>query len=184
MDLSKSIEALRQGKTILYPTDTIWGIGCDATNANACNKIIEIKNRPKDKSFIILMDGFPMLERYIHEFHEVCYDLVDLATEPLTIIYPKANGLAPSAVANDGSVGIRITKDPICLQLIRGLRKPLLSTSANISGKKISETFHDIDASIKSGVDAIVSERLDEKMTTPSKLLKIGLSGEITIIRK
>jgi len=184
MDLSNSIEALQNGKTILYPSDTIWGIGCDATDSIACDKIIDIKKRSKDKSFIILMDGFPMLERYIHDFHEVCYDLIDLATQPLTIIYPNASGLAASILASDGSVGIRITKDPICLKLIRGLRKPLLSTSANISGSKNPETYHDIDDGIKSSVDAIVAEKLTEQMSTPSKLIKIGLSGEITVIRK
>ena len=184
MDLSKSIHALRNGKTILYPSDTIWGIGCDATDATACDKIIDLKNRPTDKSFIILMDGFPMLERYINEFHEVCYDLVDLATQPLTIIYPNARGLAASILASDGSVGIRITKDPICLKLIRGLRKPLLSTSANITGNTSPETFNDIDDEIKSSIDEIVKQRLTEQMATPSKLIKIGLSGEITIIRK
>ena len=184
MELSKSIQALRNGKTILYPSDTIWGIGCDATDSNACDKIIQIKNRPNDKSFIILMDGFPMLERYVHEFHEVCYDLVDLATHPLTIIYPNARGLAASILAKDGSVGIRITKDPICLKLIRGLRKPILSTSANISGSKNPEIYSDIDDEIKSSVDEIVKQKLAEQMKAPSKLIKIGLSGEITLIRK
>jgi L-threonylcarbamoyladenylate synthase len=184
MDLSNSIQALRNGKTILYPSDTIWGIGCDATDANACDKIIDIKNRPNGKSFIVLMDGFPMLERYINEFHEVCYDLVDLATHPLTIIYPNARGLAASILASDGSVGIRITKDPLCLKLIRGLRKPLLSTSANVSGSKNPETYSDIHDEIKSSVDEIVKQKLTEQMAAPSKVIKISVSGEITLIRK
>lgn len=177
------IELLKAGKTILYPTDTIWGIGCDATNEMACQKIMEIKNRPENKSFIVLVDGFPMLERYVPEFHEVCYDLADLATSPLTIIYPNAKGIAKSALATDGSVGIRITKDPVCLKLIRGMRKPLLSTSANLSGEKNPESFDEINPRIKDMVDGIVEERLTEKMTKASQIIKIELDGTVKVIR-
>ena len=178
------IEGLKKGATVLYPTDTIWGIGCDATNEEACQKILDIKNRPDTKSFILLVDGFPMLQRYIPEFHEICYDLADLATRPLTIIYPNATGLAPSVLAADGSVGIRITNDPICLQLIRGLKKPLVSTSANLSGQPSPINFESVDAKIKSNVDFIVKQRLNEKMTTPSQIIQIGVSGDVKIIRK
>ena len=179
-----TIEILKNGGTILYPTDTIWGIGCDATNEEACLKILDLKNRPEGKSFIVLVDSFAMLERYIPEFHEVCYDLVDFASKPLTIIYPSANGLAPSVLAEDGSVGIRITKDPLCRKLIQGLRKPLVSTSANLSGENTPISFGDIHPTIKSGVDEIIKERTEEKMSKPSQILKIALSGEIKIIRK
>lgn len=182
--LQPIIQELREGKTILYPTDTIWGLGCDATNEEACQQIMEIKKRPASKSFVLLVDGFPMLERYIPDFNEVCYDLADFATKPLTIIYPNAKGLAPSVVAEDGSVGIRITKDPICLALIRGIRKPLVSTSANISGESVPENFASIHPDIKSGVDAIVEERTEEICTTPSQIIKIGLDGSVNIIRK
>lgn len=184
MNLKDIIEGLKKGDVILYPTDTIWGLGCDATNEEACQRIHALKKRPDDKSFILLVDGFPMLERYIPDFHEVCYDLVDLATSPLTIIYPNAKGIAPSVLAEDGSVGIRITKDPICLQLIRGLRKPLVSTSANISGFAAPTSYSYIEDEIKDGVDHIIMERLEEKMTTPSQIIKIGLGGEVTVIRK
>jgi L-threonylcarbamoyladenylate synthase len=183
MDLSAAIEALQNGKTILYPTDTIWGLGCDATNEAACKRIAEIKNRPGDKSFILLADSFRMIEHYIPEFPAVCYDLVDYADKPLTIIYPNAKGLASSVLAEDGSVGIRLTKDPICVQLIRALRKPLVSTSANISGKPSPSSFDEIDDVIKEQVDAIVMERLAEKMSTPSQIIKIGLDSSIKIIR-
>ena len=125
-----------------------------------------------------------MLERYIPEFHEVCYDLIDLATKPLTIIYPNAKGLAPSVLASDGSVGIRLTTDPTCQKLIRSIRKPIVSTSANISGQASPTCFAEIDASIKSGVDAIVETRLEEKMTTPSQIIKIDVNGAVQIIRK
>ncbi len=183
-DIKKAIEVLQKGGLILYPTDTIWGIGCDATNEEACQRIHEIKNRPPSKSFIVLVDGFPMLERYIPEFHEVCYDLADFASRPLSIIYPGAEGLAPSVLAEDGSVGIRITQDPICLKLIRGIRKPLVSTSANLSGQPFPECFDDVDPAIKSAVDCIVAERTHEKLLKPSQIIKIGLGGEVQIIRK
>lgn len=184
MNLNDIIEGMKKGDIILYPTDTIWGLGCDATNEEACQRIHELKKRPDNKSFILLVDGFPMLERYIPEFHEVCYDLADLATSPLTIIYPNAKGIAPSVLAEDGSVGIRITQDPICLKLIRGLRKPLVSTSANISGYAAPTSYSYIEDEIKDGVDHIVMERIEEKMTSPSQIIKIGLGGEVTVIRK
>jgi len=183
MDLSKAIEALREGNTILYPSDTIWGIGCDATNDEACKKISELKGRGEDKSFILLVDNFSMLEYYIPDFPEVCYDLVDLSTKPLTIIYPNAKKLAPSVLAEDGSVGIRVTTDPICLKLIRGMRKPLVSTSANISGSPSPIRFDEIQSEIKDGVDIIVEERTEEKMTTPSQIIKIGIGGDVKVIR-
>lgn len=182
--MKDTIELLRNGGTILYPTDTIWGIGCDATNEEACQKILTLKNRPENKSFILLVDNFAMLERYIPNFQEVCYDLVDFASKPLTIVYPNAQGLAPSVIAKDGSVGIRITKDPLCLKLIRGMRKPIVSTSANLSNEKVPNCFDDIDLIIKNGVDSIIMERLEEKMTTPSQIIKIGISGEVNVIRK
>ena len=182
--MKTTIDLLKDGGTILYPTDTIWGIGCDATNEEACQKILDLKKRPEGKSFIVLVDGFPMLERYIPEFQEVCYDLVDFATKPLTIIYPNAEGLAPAVLGEDGSVGIRITQDPLCRRLIRGLRKPIVSTSANLSNDKTATCFDEVHADIKSGVDEIILERTKEKMTTPSQIIKIGLAGEVTVIRK
>ena len=184
MDVREIVETLKSGGTILYPTDTVWGIGCDATNDEACNKIIEIKNRPDHKSFILLVDNFAMLERYITNFQEVCYDLVDLATQPLTIIYPNAKGLAPSILAKDGSVGIRITEDPTCLKLIRGLKKPLVSTSANLSGEKNASFFEEISEEIKMKVDAIVELNLEKEMSRPSQIIKIGLNGSVDILRK
>jgi L-threonylcarbamoyladenylate synthase len=181
--MEKTIELLRNGGVILYPTDTIWGIGCDATNEEACGKILNLKQRPAQKSFIVLVDSLSMLEKYVPEFHDICYDLIAVTEKPLTIIYPSAKGLAPSVLAEDGSVGIRLTKDPICLQLIRSLKKPIVSTSANISGKKIPASFDEIEKSIKNGVDAIIEERLAERMTTPSQIIKIELNGTLQIIR-
>jgi L-threonylcarbamoyladenylate synthase len=182
--MEKAIETLKNGGVILYPTDTIWGIGCDATNEAACQKISQIKNRPDNKSFIILVDSVQMIEKYIPEFPDVCYDLVDLADKPLTIIYPNAKGLAPSILADDGSVGIRVTKDPICLKLIRSMRKPLVSTSANLSGEANPSCFADVNQQIKDQVDAIVMEKLDVKNNVASQIIKIGLNYSIQVIRK
>jgi L-threonylcarbamoyladenylate synthase len=182
--MEKAIETLKNGGVILYPTDTIWGIGCDATNEAACQKISQIKNRPENKSFIILVDSVQMIEKYIPEFPDVCYDLVDLADKPLTIIYPNAKNLAPSILAEDGSVGIRLTKDPICLKLIRSMRKPLVSTSANLSGEANPSCFADVNQQIKDQVDAIVMEKLDVKNNVASQIIKIGLDYSIQVIRK
>jgi L-threonylcarbamoyladenylate synthase len=184
MNIDQTIEVLKNGGTILYPTDTIWGIGCDATNEAACQKILELKNRPTEKSFIVLMDSIAMLEKYVPEFNEICYELLEIAENPLTLIYPSAKGLAPSVLAKDGSVGIRITKDPTCLKLIRSLKKPIVSTSANLSGTANPSTFDAIDPTIKKGVDALLELRLDEKMATPSQIIRIALDGTIEIIRK
>lgn len=184
MELTPAIEALKNGKIILFPTDTIWGLGCDATNEEACHQILKLKNRPENKSFVLLADGFQMIERHIPEFAEVCYELADLADRPLTIVYPNARGLAPSVLAEDGSVGIRITKDPLCLRLIRAIRKPIVATSANLSGRPSPSVFDDIPAELKAGVDAIVMERLFEKCDVPSQIIKIGLDSSIQIIRK
>ncbi|MFK7787531.1 MAG: L-threonylcarbamoyladenylate synthase [Crocinitomicaceae bacterium] len=184
IDLTKHFEVLRSGGTILYPTDTIWGIGCDATNDEACKRIAELKGRADNKSFVLLADGFPMIQKYIPDFPEVCYDLADFATKPLTIIYPDAKGLAPSVVADDGSVGFRITADPVCIKLIRAMRKPLVSTSANLSGEPSPTEFADVHAKIKEGVDIIVEDRLTEKRVKASQIIKIGLGGQVQIIRK
>ena len=182
--MEKAIETLKNGGVILYPTDTIWGIGCDATNENACQKISQIKNRPENKSFIILVDSVQMIEKYIPEFPDVCYDLIDVSDKPLTIIYPNAKGLAPSILADDGSVGIRVTKDPICLKLIRSMRKPLVSTSANLSSEANPSCFADVNQQIKDQVDAIVMEKLEAKNNIASQIIKIGLNYSIQVIRK
>ncbi len=180
----EQIESIRAGKTFLYPTDTIWGLGCDATNEASCQALLEVKNRPKDKSFILLVDGFQMLERYIPVFNPVCYDLVDFATRPLTIIYPNAKDLAPSVLAEDGSVGIRITKDPLCVNIIRMLKKPIVSTSANISGAPTPTNFHSISPIIKSKIGMIIEHKMEQEMTQSSQIIKIGINGDIAILRK
>jgi L-threonylcarbamoyladenylate synthase len=178
------IASLQAGETILYPSDTIWGLGCDATNESACQKILEIKNRPKEKSFIVLVDGIHMLEKYVPEFHPICYDLIDLSTAPLTIIYPISKGLAPSVLASDGSVGIRIPNDKNCLDLIRKLKKPIVSTSANVSGEKNPKNYLEITKEIIASVDNILYLKTDQNMNSPSQIIKIGLDGSVQVIRK
>lgn len=186
--MSETIEkaklSLENRGVILYPTDTIWGLGCDATNDDACERLLKIKERDESKSLIILVDSFHMIERYIPEFPEVCYDLVELATRPLTIVYPNAHKLSHHVLAADGSVGIRLTKDPICLQLIKSMRKPLVSTSANFSGQKSPGSFSEIDPKLIEMVDAVVEERTTERMEKASQIIKIGLNYSIEIIRK
>lgn len=182
--ISNAIEHLKKGEIILYPTDTIWGLGCDATNENAVQQIFNSKNRPENKSFIVLVDSVNMLERYVSEFPEICYDLIDLTEEPLTIVYEKVSGIAENALAPDGSLGIRVTKDPICIKLIQGMRKPLISTSANTSGYPSPTCFDDIEEVIKSQVDYILAERVNEKCTKPSKIIKINNDNSFKILRK
>ncbi len=182
--IQNAINKLNSGGTILYPTDTIWGIGCDATNEEACQKVLEIKKRSPQKSFVLLADSFNMVEFYIPDFADVVYDLVDLSTKPLTIIYPNARKLAPSVLAEDGSVAIRITKDPICQKLIRGMRKPLVSTSANLSGEAFGHNFKELSNEIKSKVDFCLEERTDENLTAPSQIIKVNLDGSVKVIRK
>ncbi len=184
-DIKKAIEVLKNGGTILYPTDTIWGIGCDATNEKAVEKIYKIKNREDSKSMLVLMENPALLERYIDEVPEIAWDLVELATTPLTVIYPKAKNLAKNLIAEDGSIGIRFTKEAFTAQLLQRFRKPLVSTSANISGEKSPSIFDEISEEIKANVDYIVEYRQEDKTPAkPSSIIKLGAGGRIDIIRK
>ncbi|MCR9173092.1 MAG: Sua5/YciO/YrdC/YwlC family protein [bacterium] len=180
--MEKAIEALRNGGIILYPTDTTWALGCDARNENACQRIQEITG--SSEGMLLLVDGFPMVERYVPEFPEVCYDLVDFATKPLTVIYPNAKELSPQVLGKDGSVGIRITQDSIGLKLIRSIRKPLVAAGIPSGQGWLCRKFDDIPAEIVEKVDAIVEERQNEKMKPLSQIIKIGLGGEVKVLRK
>ena len=182
--MEKAIEALRKGGIILYPSDTVWALGCNATDIAACEKLAQIKGISAGEGMVVLADGFPMVERYIPEFQEVCYDLVDLAVKPLTIVYANAEDLAPAVLAKDQSVGFRITSDPLCLKLIRSIRKPLVATSIKKEDGGIVRKFEDIPASIIDKVDAAVSERQNEKMKGLSQMIRMGLGFEVTILRK
>lgn len=184
-DLKKAVDVLKSGGIILYPTDTIWGIGCDATNAEAVKRIYDIKKREDSKSILILMENPALLNRYVDEVPEVAWDLVELSTTPLTVIYPGAKNLAANLVAEDGSIGIRFTKEEFTRQLLQHFRRPIVSTSANISGEKSPAFFDEISEEIKESVDYIVEYRQDDRMPSqPSSVIKLGPGGQIDILRK
>ncbi len=184
-ELQGALEVLKNGGLILYPTDTIWGIGCDATRPECVEKIFALKQRQEEKSLVVLLDADVKLNRYLKEVPDLAWDLVEMATSPLTIVYPEARGLATNAIATDGSVAIRITDDPFCKELIRRFNRPLISTSANLSGKPSPRFFAEIETAILNGVDYVVNLRQDEKSPAqPSSIIKLGLHGEISIIRK
>lgn len=184
-DIKKALEVLKNGGIILYPTDTIWGIGCDATNEEAVQRIYQVKKRADSKSMLVLMENPALLDRYVDEVPEVAWDLIEVATTPLTVIYPGAKNLAKNLVAEDGSIGIRFTKEAFTSQLLQRFRRPIVSTSANISGEKPPTVFAQISEEIKKQVDYIVEYRQDDNTATqPSSIIKLGAGGQIEIIRK
>jgi L-threonylcarbamoyladenylate synthase len=183
-DLIKALEVLRNGGVILYPTDTVWGLGCDATNEEAVERIYRIKRRTDKKSMLVLMENPALLERYAGKVPEVAYDLVEITVTPLTIIYPKGKNLAANLLADDGSIGIRFTKESFSRELIYRFRKPVVSTSANISGQSAPAGFDEISDEIISAVDYAVNYRRDDQTPSrPSSIIKLGSGGEIEIIR-
>ena len=184
-DLKKAAEILKTGGVILYPTDTIWGIGCDATNPKVVQRIYDIKKREDSKSMLVLMENPALLDRYVDDIPEVAWELVEISTTPLTVIYPKAKNFAPNLIAADGSIGIRFTKEKFTSQLLQRFRRPLVSTSANISGEKAPAFFDEISDEIKNQVDYIVKYRQDDfTLAKPSSIIKLGSGGKIEIIRK
>jgi len=184
-DISQAVKILKSGGIILYPTDTIWGIGCDATNPEAVSKIYQLKQREDSKSMLVLIDQPGRIPSYISEMPEIAWDLIELTDKPLTIIYPKAKNLAPNLIAPDGSIGIRVVNHEFCKKLIGRFGRPIVSTSANISGKPSPTSFNNIDKEIKEKVDFIVSKEFDNPVSDkPSGIIKLGLKGEIKIIRE
>lgn len=184
-DLKKSLEVLKKGGIILYPTDTIWGIGCDATNRESVERIYRIKERKDSKSMLVLMENPALLERYVSEVPEIAWDLIEITTTPLTVIYPNAKNLAPNLIASDGSIGIRFTKETFTTSLLKQFRRPIVSTSANITNEKTPAFFDEISEKIKSSVDYIVNYRQDDKTEQrPSEIIKLWPDGRIDIVRK
>jgi L-threonylcarbamoyladenylate synthase len=184
-DIIKALEVLKSGGVILYPTDTIWGIGCDATNPEAVKRIYGIKQREDSKSMLVLMENPALLDRYVDDVPEIAWDLVEISTTPLTVIYPKAKNLAANLLAADGSIGIRFTKEEFTKRLLQRFRKPIVSTSANVSGEKPPAFFDEISDEIKKQVDFIVEFRQDDiSPAQPSSIIKLGVGGRIEIIRK
>ena len=184
-EITKSLEILKSGGTIVYPTDTIWGIGCDATNEAAVEKVFTAKQRQDSKSLIILLDDAIKIPDYVKDVPEMAWDLIDLATTPLTIIFDGAKNLAKNLIAPNGSIAIRVTADPFCKELIKKHKKPITSTSANISGGISPTCFADIDESILKQADYVVNLRRTEKSNIkPSSIIKIFENNRFEIIRK
>lgn len=184
-DINHALEVLKSGGIILYPTDTIWGIGCDATNPEAVNKIYQLKGRSKDKSLIILLENENKLMGYVQEIPEVAYQLIEYTEKPLTIVYEGAKNLASNLVAEDGSIGIRIVRHRFCEQLIQRFRKPIVSTSANRSGEPSPKNFLEISDEIKNGVDYVVEfGQTDLTPKQASTIMKLDPSGAFSFIRK
>ena len=176
---------MREGGVILYPTDTGWGIGCDATNEDAVRRVYEIKQRLDSKAMLVLVDSSVKVDFYVRDVPEVAWDLIDLADKPLTIIYSGARNLAANLLAEDGSVGIRVTNEEFSKRLCRQFRKAIVSTSANISGQPSPKNFSEISEEVKSAVDYIVGYRLEEMSNPrPSSFIKLGKGGVIKIIRE
>ncbi len=184
-DINNALTILKQGGIILYPTDTVWGIGCDATCEDAVERIYKIKKRHDSRSMLILLDSIHRLTQYAGTIPDVAFELNEVSVNPLTIIYPDAKNLAPNLPAEDNSIGIRIIHDEFCRKLIERLKKPLVSTSANISGKPAPPGFHNIDPEIKKAVDYIVEWRQNDlSAVSPSGIIKLGQNGEVQVIRE
>lgn len=184
-DIKEAVSVLRSGGIILYPTDTVWGIGCDATNSEAVAKIYKLKQREDSKSMLVLVDQPGRISSYISDVPEIAWDLIELSDTPLTIIYSGAKNLASNLITQDGTIGIRVVKHDFCQRLVQRLGKPIVSTSANISGTTSPKGFYEIDDIIKNGVDLIVSEEFDNPISDkPSSIISLGAKGEIKVIRE
>ena len=184
-EVAKALKVIQEGGIILYPTDTIWGIGCDATNSEAIRKVYKLKQRNEAKSMIILLDSENKLDSYVGEVNHLAYDLIEYAESPLTLVMPGAKNISTDIIAGDGSIGVRVTRHPFCQQLIQRMRKPLVSTSANISGKPSPQYFAQIEPEIINGVDYVVDiDQHDMEIKTPSTIMRLEPNGKFEFIRK
>lgn len=184
-DLQHALDVLHKGGVILYPTDTIWGIGCDATNPKAVAKVYQIKQRTDQKAMLVLMNNANLLTHCVSKVPEMAQKLIETHPNPLTLIYPEARNLAKNLINSDGTIGIRITKEEFSFKLIEAFKKPIVSTSANLSGEMPPANFAEIDERIKDLVDYVVKYRQnDRKKTKASDIIKIGNKGEIQFLRK
>lgn len=184
-DIKNAVKVLREGGVILYPTDTVWGIGCDATNAKAVAKVYEIKHRDDSKALICLVDSDARLQRYVRNVPAVAWELLDAAIKPTTVILDDATNLAPNLIAEDGSIALRITREAFSHELCYRFQKAIVSTSANISGEPAAQNYRDISEEIINSVDYVCwSRRQEHKPHTPSSIIRLKPDGEVTIIRK
>ena len=183
-DIKKAVEVMKKGGVILYPTDTVWGIGCDATNADAVAKVYAIKHRDDSKALICLVDSDARIQRYVRNVPEVAWDLLELAEKPTTVILDNAVNLAPNLIAEDGSIAMRITRESFSKELCYRFQKPIGSTSANISGEPAAQNYCDISEELINAVDYVCwSRRQEHKPHTPSSIIKLAENGEVKIIR-
>jgi L-threonylcarbamoyladenylate synthase len=182
-EIKNSLKTLNQNRVLLYPTDTVWGIGCDATSEEAVAKVFEIKKRSESKSLVILVDSIEMLKKYIPKVSKSVLELLEKTSNPTTIIYDNPIGLAKNVVAADNTVAIRIVQHEFCIQLIHQFGKPIVSTSANISGKPTPKSFKEIEPSILESVDYVVNLQREEVNEKSSTILKVDEKGTITVLR-
>ncbi|PZW40539.1 MULTISPECIES: L-threonylcarbamoyladenylate synthase [Mesonia] len=183
-EIHECLTVLKRGGLILYPTDTVWGIGCDATNAEAVEKVFALKKRAESKSLICLVSDYKMLNQYVEEIPEVAYDILKFAAKPTTIIFDDPIRVAENLIAEDNSLAIRVCKDMFCNKLIRKFKRPIVSTSANISGQPTPKSFDQISPEILKGVDYVVNLQPANKSAKPSTIIKLTLDGKVQIIRK
>lgn len=184
-DIKNAVDVLRSGGVILYPTDTVWGIGCDATNAEAVSRVYHIKQRDDSKALICLVDSDARLQRYVRQVPDVAWQLIDCCDRPTTLILDSAVNLAPNLIADDGSIGIRITKEPFSQELCYRFQRAIVSTSANISGHPAAQNYKDIDPQLLQAVDYVCwSRRQEHKPHKPSSIIRLQQNGVVEIIRK
>ncbi|WP_418263440.1 L-threonylcarbamoyladenylate synthase [Flavobacterium faecale] len=183
-EIHKAFEVIKEGGIILYPTDTVWGIGCDATNAEAIAKIYKLKQRTETQSMICLMNGEKMLYNVFKEIPEVAWQILDLSENPTTLILDNPRNVAPNIIAPDKTLGIRLVKEPFCFKLMERMKKPLVSTSANISGQPTPKNFKEISPAIINGVDYVVNLNKDKVSGKPSTIIKLTNDAQVKVIRK
>lgn len=183
-EVRNCVDIIKKGGIILYPTDTVWGIGCDATNAEAVDKVFRLKKREESKALICLVSNFKMLEQYVEEVPEIAYDLLKHAKNPTTVIYDKPIRIAENLVSDDDTLGIRVVRDTFCSDLIKKIKRPLVSTSANISGQPTPQSFDQISPQILKGVDYVVNLQRSKKSPRPSAIIKLSNDGQVKVIRK
>jgi len=183
-EINRAIAVLKEGGLILYPTDTVWGIGCDATNEMAVQKVYELKKRANSKALICLVANDFMLENHVTKVPEVAFDLIDLATKPITIIYDQPKGVAKNLIADDNTLAIRVATNQFCQYLTNKFKKPIVSTSANVSGKATPKTFSEISNDIVKGVDYVVNLHQENSTSNPSTIIKLGNDGTVKVIRE
>ena len=183
-EIQNAYEVIQKGGIILYPTDTVWGIGCDATNPEAVAKIYKLKQRAETQSMIVLMNGEKMIYNVFKEIPEVAWQIIDLSENPTTLVLDKPRNVAPNLIAPDQTLGIRIVKEPFCFKLIEKMKKPLVSTSANISGQPTPKSFKEISPEIIKGVDYVVNLHREKIAGKPSTIIKLTNDSQVKVIRK